>query len=63
MPKRVHELEDLRLIEEEFCYLDRFIICTIQKHISEKSRDSFQKRLTINSVKYEDKTLSKLKSC
>ena len=48
MPKRVHELEDLRLIEEEFCYMDRYIICTIQKHISEKSRDSFQKRLTIN---------------
>jgi hypothetical protein len=49
IPKRMHELSDNALIEDQFDYLDRYLICTIQKNIIDKNRESFQRRLTINT--------------
>ena len=49
IPKKLYVLSDYSKIEENFNYIQRFIICTIAKNISEKENPALQRRLTINT--------------
>lgn len=48
MPKKLFELDDFMFIQSQFDYLDRFMICTLGKHLMDKAKESFERRLTIN---------------
>lgn len=45
--KKQYVLEDSMAISEHFDYLNRYLICVIQKKNKDKYRDAFQRRLTI----------------
>jgi hypothetical protein len=49
IPKKLHEIYDDNLISEHFDYINRYLICTIKKNKSEKTRETLERKLTINS--------------
>lgn len=49
IPKREYELEDDMVINDYFDYINRYVICEIQKNLKEQLQESFHRRLTINT--------------
>lgn len=47
VPKKLYEVPDPRPISSEFDYLDRYIICSLQKD-SNKDSNVYERRMTIN---------------
>ena len=46
VPKKCYEINDSKIVQDEFDYLDRYLICTLSK--ADKSKEVFERRMTIN---------------
>jgi hypothetical protein len=47
VPKKLYEVSDVKTISSEFDYLDRYLICSLQKDQT-KEKTIFERRMTIN---------------